>query len=144
MTRCLSAVIFLTVAASITGCGGASRPPLGYVSGIVSLDGAPLPGVIIVMKPDEGRMATAITDNKGYYNIEYIRGEKGTKIGPNTVSFEWPLSATSTKLLPKGYTSGNSTNKFDVKSGRQTFNIELKSDAPLAAETGEKLLEKPD
>jgi len=108
---------------------------MGYVSGVVTLDGAPLPGVIIGMKPDEGRMATAITDSKGYFDIEYIKGEKGTKIGPNTITFEWPLGATTTKPIPKGYTPGNSTNKYEVKNGRQTFNVELKSDSASAGAT---------
>jgi hypothetical protein len=110
------------------GCGGgADRPPLGYVTGTVTLNGEPLVGVIVLFKPDNGRAATSITDSRGVYNLEYVYGVKGTKVGPSTVSFEWPLDYPGAKPLPEKYTM-KSALKEEVKSGRNTFNFDLKSD----------------
>lgn len=59
---------FLTVSIAllslIAGCGRGDLPPLGTVSGTVTLDGEPLPGVIISFKPDEGRVAAATTEDR--------------------------------------------------------------------------------
>lgn len=124
----------LSLALILTGCGGAPRPEMGYVSGTITMDGQPLHGVIVVMKPENGRMAVAMTDSKGYYDIEYIKGEKGTKLGPTTVSFEWPTSPIGpTKPIPSKYTAAKSEAKLDVKKGRQTFNLDLKSETETAA-----------
>lgn len=124
----------LSVTVFLAGCGGADRPPMGYVSGTITMDGEPLHGVIVVMKPDNGRMAMATTDKKGYYDIEYTQGEKGTKIGPTTVSFEWPLSPVGpTKPIPAKYTASKSEVKLDVVKGRQTFDVDLETDAASAA-----------
>ena len=109
------------------GCGGgAEKPPLGSVTGTVTLNGEPLVGVIVLFKPDSGRVATAVTDGKGSYDLEYTYGVKGTKVGPSTVSFEWPLGFAGAKPLPEKYTT-KSELKQDVKSGRNTFNFDLES-----------------
>jgi hypothetical protein len=125
-TRNLGVATFLL--SVVAGCGGPDRPPMGYVSGTITMDGEPLVGVIVVMKPESGRMATAKTDSRGHYDIEYTMGEKGTKIGPNTVSFEWPLGAEATKPIPLKYTAGKSEVTLDVKKGRQTFDLDLESE----------------
>jgi hypothetical protein len=110
------------------GCGGADRPPLGYVSGIVSMDGDPVANIIVVMKPESGRAAMVKTDTNGFYNIEYTRGEKGTKIGPTTVSLDWPMGEAASFSIPKEYLGDTSELKLDVMKGKQTFDIELTSD----------------
>ena len=67
------------------GCGGGvDRPPIGSVTGTVTLNGEPLAGVIVLFKPETGRAATATTDGKGAYNLEYEYGVKGSKVGPST------------------------------------------------------------
>lgn len=120
--------VLLACSFGALGCGGgADRPPLGYVTGTVTLNGEPLVGVIVLFKPDNGRAATAITDGKGFYNLEYVYGVKGTKVGPSTVSFEWPLGFAGAKPLPEKYTT-KSELKEEVKSGRNTYNFDLKSD----------------
>lgn len=120
----------------LAGCGGPDRPDLGYVSGKVTLDGEPLPGVVVVMAPAEGRRAMSITDATGFYDIEYVRGEKGTKVGPTTVSFEWLPGQANTKPLPRNAASGTSELKLDVEPGQQTENFDLTSDASAPKRTG--------
>lgn len=133
VVRWLSAVCLVS---SLIGCGGPERPPMGYVSGIVTLDGEPLKEVTVVMKPEKGRAAMALTDASGHYDIEYTRGEKGTKIGPTSVSFEWYPGHANPKPIPKSAASGTSELKLDVKAGKQTENFDLTSDASVPQRTG--------
>ena len=122
------ALIWILLAGSfvVLGCGRADTPPLGNVTGTVTLNGEPLVGVIVLFKPDKGRAATAITDGKGAYNLEYVYGVKGTKVGPSSVSFEWPLGFAGAKPLPEKYTTSSEL-KQAVKPGRNTFNFDLES-----------------
>jgi hypothetical protein len=118
--------------ALLTGCSS-NNPPLGKVSGKVTLDNEPLSGVIINFKPDEGRAATATTDAQGNYNLEFSYGVMGAKVGRNTVMLEWPLgegepgTGGPQKALPKKYTGLNSELIVEVKKGRNTHNFDLSS-----------------
>lgn len=119
----------------LAGCGGAERPPLGYVSGTVTMDGEPLGNVIVVMKPDNGRAAMVQADEQGHYDMEYVAGERGTKVGPTTVSFEWPLDYAAPKPIPEKYSAIRSQEKIEVKEGENTFDFDLKSDSSSSAQT---------
>lgn len=112
--------------ALLSGCGSGDRPELGEVSGTVTLDGTPLAGVIILFKPDEGRPATAMTDEEGYYELVYRHGVEGTKVGPNTISFEWPLEKAG-RPIPAKYSAGKSELKKTVEPGGNTFDFQLTS-----------------
>jgi hypothetical protein len=111
------------------GCGGGDRPPLGTVTGAVTIDGQPLKGVIVAFMPAEGRPATALTDEQGRYKLEYVDGVQGCKVGPNTVSFFPPTGGSPSHSIPAKYTNNSSEFKVDVQKGRNTFDFELKSEA---------------
>lgn len=108
------------------GCSDSDRPPLGRVSGKITMDGQPLEGVIINFRPDMGRTSTAETDATGYYDLEYEYQVKGAKIGPATPSFVWPTGAEGKKGIPSQY-SDKSDIKFEVKSGSNTFDFDIKT-----------------
>lgn len=111
-----------------SGCGGADRPEMGYVSGIVTMDGKPMGNIIVIMKPEIGRSAMVRADEAGRYDIEYTEGERGTKVGPTTVTFEWPLDYAAPVAIPAKYTGVDSAIKIDVKPGDNKFDIKLESD----------------
>jgi hypothetical protein len=123
-----STLCLLVLTFSFLGCGSDDTPPLGTVKGTIKLDGVPLEGVIVLFKPDQGRAATGTTNAQGEYTLEFSYGVDGCKVGPNTVSLEWPLGATNAKALPQRYTM-NSELKADVKKGPNTFDFALESDA---------------
>lgn len=130
MISCLklktAAVAFFIGALIVAGCSKGDMPPLGSVSGTVTLDGQPLSGVIINFKPDVGRMATAVTDGQGRYVLEYSYGNSGSKVGPSTVMFEWPLGE-SGPAIPKKYVGMESELKVDVTDGSNVFDFDLVS-----------------
>ena len=66
------------------GCfgGGADRPDMGDVEGVITLDGEPLPGVTILFKPEVGRQSRAKSDENGKYKAMYLIDESGVKAGP--------------------------------------------------------------
>lgn len=122
-------VLGLTLSWGATGCGGSGdRPELGKVSGTVKMDGKPLSGVIVVFKPDAGRAATGIADAAGKYQLTYLHGVNGAKVGPSTVSFEWPLG-TSGPAIPEKY-AAKSELKVEVKMGSNTLDFNLEPAKP--------------
>ena len=126
--RVISSMVLVPVLLFVSGCGsGADRPPLGYVSGTVTMDGEPVSTITVVMKPDVGRPAIGVTDAKGKYDIEYTLGEKGTKLGPTTVGLEWPTGFAAPFGIPDQYIPMNSSMKLDVQKGKQTFDIQMES-----------------
>jgi hypothetical protein len=67
------------------GCGS-SGPPMGTVSGVVTLDGKPMPKMMVVFVPKEGgQTSTATTNSDGKYEL-LGASSKGALIGLHTVS----------------------------------------------------------
>ncbi|MEJ7591261.1 MAG: hypothetical protein WKF77_06915 [Planctomycetaceae bacterium] len=124
-SRWIAGLLFL---GAFAGCGGSSdQPELGDVSGIVTLDGDPVIGVNVVFKPDIGRAAAGNTNLEGRYTLEYLAGVEGCKLGPNTVSFDWPPGTPLAIGIPAKY-SGAEQFKFDVKPGSNDFDLKMESD----------------
>jgi hypothetical protein len=111
----------------LVGCKSGDQPDLGEVTGKVTLDGAPLAGVIVMFQPESGRAGSAETDSQGNYKLVYRYGVDGAKVGKNTVSFAWPTGAEDKPGLPAKY-SGQTDLKREVKSGDNHFDFELKSE----------------
>lgn len=130
-THWIVSLLLVASSAWLTGCSN-NNPPLGKVSGKVTLDNEPLAGVIINFKPEDGRAATGTTDSQGNYTLEFSYGVMGAKVGPNTVMLEWPLSEGEPglgprKRIPNKYVGLNSELKVEVKKGRNTFDFDLTS-----------------
>ena len=121
------AVLFLLSFATVGsfGCGGADHPPLGAVSGTVTKDGEPVENLILFFKPDVGRAASAVTDKKGFYRLEYVKGVSGTKLGPTIVLLEWPLGFKSPFAIPSRYIGPSTELKLDVVKGSNVFDIDI-------------------
>src|SRR6476661_6873269 len=117
------------LAFGLAGCGSGDTPPLGGVTGTVTIDGAPLSGVIVAFMPSQGRPATAQTDDKGFYRLEYVGGVEGCKVGPATVSFFPPTGGAPSHPIPAKYTNNSSEFKVDIQTGTNKFDFDLKSDS---------------
>lgn len=110
----------------LAGCSGGDRPPLGSVTGTITVNGEPFSGVIVSFSPESGRPSTAITDDSGRYTLQYTEGVNGCKVGPNTVGFFPPTGGTMSHSIPAKY-QGATDLKVEVKSGSNTFDFDLKS-----------------
>jgi hypothetical protein len=112
---------------AIAGCGRSDLPELGRVRGTVTLDGKPLPNAAVGFYPvSGGRQALAIIDNDGKYDLTFVRGANGAKTGINEVTVFWPDGSEPTATIPAKYDK-QSELKFDVKPGKNTFDIKMES-----------------
>lgn len=116
----------LIVAAA--GCGGppADLPELGTVSGVVTLDGKPLPNARVMFTPDHSRPSGAMTDANGRYELIFNEKLKGAAVGKHTVRIS--LGAyDKPEQLPAKYNL-KSELTADVKAGpNEDINFDLKS-----------------
>jgi hypothetical protein len=145
----------LIVAVSALGCGSARE--FAEVEGTVTFDGKPLTEVQVVFVPDvvrgnKGNNASAFTDAEGRYRLRAERDQRdGTVLGPHRVYFVdltavpdltgmppppgQPVRRSGPGLplrFPKVYTDLLETpfKDVEIKSGKQTFNFDLKSKKP--------------
>lgn len=154
MNRWLSVFVTCLAGFGLLGCG-TGGPRLGHVTGTVTLDGHPLPGVAVSFMPDEGGgVASDITDIDGKYELTHTDG-KGAPVGKNKVAvttvqhaatevdmsqiptdspeYEKMMAAGGAdyakavvERIPAKYNSKTEL-EYEVKSGSQVINLELKS-----------------
>jgi|SaaInlStandDraft_1057018.scaffolds.fasta_scaffold23129_5 hypothetical protein len=80
-------MLSLALSMLVFGCSGGpgDQPETGRVSGTVTLDGAPIAGVLVSFVPQEGRPSRATTDESGKYQLEYNSTTLGAKLGDHSV-----------------------------------------------------------
>jgi hypothetical protein len=80
--------VFLLSLLAISGCGS-DRPPLGSVTGTVTLDGKPIQYIGLMFTPvDGGRPSIGGTNEKGEFKAMYVRDAPGAILGKHRVSFD--------------------------------------------------------
>lgn len=81
-----SVVASALLLAAFTGCSRSNRPPLGTVTGTVTLDGRPFAAAAVHFTPDgPGRTSLGSTDSGGAYRLRYLRDIEGANLGRHTV-----------------------------------------------------------
>ena len=119
--------LLVVFSVAVSGCSGSTdQPEVGEVTGVVTLDGKPVPGLNILFQPEAGRAAVGMTNEQGEYELQYLDGVSGCKIGPNTVGFDWPPESPNAVAIPAKHTGPNAF-KFDVKPGDNVFDITMTS-----------------
>jgi hypothetical protein len=79
---------FAVAMAAVAGCSRqrGEMPPLGEVSGVVSLDGQPLPRASVAYVPYErGNASYGLTDDVGRYTLAYGVKQPGAVVGRHRV-----------------------------------------------------------
>jgi hypothetical protein len=122
-TRCLIALACLAA-----GCGTSDQPPLGRVTGTVTLDGVPLPAALVVFTPQSpGRSAMATTDTTGRYELAYLRDIAGANVGSHTVRITTAGDGRGAKeILPPRYHVKTELSAV-VEAGSNTLDFSLES-----------------
>jgi hypothetical protein len=124
-------------ASCFAGCGGPQHPDVGRVSGLVTLDGKPLPDATIMFQPTEGRASIATTDSAGKYSLLYLDGVPGAKLGAHKVIIRTEIPGEdgqppiAKEKLPKKYHEQTELTA-EVKRGSNTFDFPLTSQAAAA------------
>jgi len=134
-------IVILVVPA---GCGRQNDMNLHPVTGIVKLDGKPLPNAFIrfePMSPELGSHSVAVTDKSGRFQMKYTRSLAGAVTGKHQVRIStgnqgavneagdpFPIP----ELLPAIYHS-KSTLEYDVEKKTNYVEFDLKSKVPEKA-----------
>jgi hypothetical protein len=120
------------------GCGkpAAELPPLGMVSGVVTLNGEPLPKASLFFVPTgaEDQPSNAVTDEAGRYELRYGGSRAGALIGSHRVEIRTGGEGydkdgnffESKERLPAKYHS-QSRLTAEVVAGPNEINFELLS-----------------
>ncbi|HID23252.1 MAG TPA: hypothetical protein EYP14_12735 [Planctomycetaceae bacterium] len=106
-------------------------PDLGLVTGVVTLDGQPLPRATVefhpIAPPGEqapGSASIGRTDDSGLYELKYLKNVYGAVVGKHRIVIT--PHASSRVLLPSEY---NVRSKLirEVKPGKNVINFQLRS-----------------
>jgi hypothetical protein len=124
----------ITLSLLLTACGGApsDQPELGTVSGVITMDGAPLANANVRFYPETGRASAAKTDDSGSYELVYIRDEMGAMIGKHSVKVSTldedsdPFGNQGSETVPEKYNK-KTTLEATVEAGDNTINFDLES-----------------
>jgi len=101
----LMTTTLLLAAFSLVGCGPRG-PHLAEVTGIVRLDGEPLPGAQLTFVPAEpgGSTAYGHSDEDGFYRLKFSRDSTGALPGTYKVVVELPNRGEAEALRASGIT----------------------------------------
>lgn len=138
--RVMSAFGLFAASLMFVGCGDGlgDTPPIGTVSGIVLLDGKPVPNANIMFKPlSGGRVSSAVSDDQGSYTLQYRNNIPGAKVDRHRVSVWTGIEAEgfpdmegyvppAKETLPAKY-RGTSELEVDVIDGDNTIPLDLTS-----------------
>lgn len=131
-------LVFVLLFLFVLNAGCSRSPATGKVSGVITVDGAALEGVVVSFCPEHNaRPASGVTNEEGKYTIQFTRNRKGCIPGPNTVR----ISAYKTvpgvgsdeeqqQYLPARYNISAQNNPdmaVEVKQGNNTFNFNVLS-----------------
>jgi hypothetical protein len=112
----------------VSGTIGCNDSGYGYVTGKVLIDGEPAQkGLVVRFHPQiqGGSFSTGITDDQGNYEMHFSITKKGVQIGSNKITVEYPEG----DGLPKTPAFLDKYNEspliYEVKSGKQKYNIEI-------------------
>ena len=124
----LSGALFL---ATLAGCQ--PGPPVGEVTGRVTIDGRPAPGLLVHFEPQEG-LAKGLpatygaTDDQGSYRAKRMNGQTGAAIGLNHVRITAIERDGNQQAKIHARYAQDYALWFEVAPGQNTFDLELRSD----------------
>lgn len=122
------AVLLACLCLAAAGCSRSDRPPLGTVSGTVTLDGTPLAAALVVFSPERpGRASQATTDDAGHYELVYLRDVAGAAVGRHSVRIITAGEENGGRERLPGRYNAETTLSADVKAGANTLDFPLAS-----------------
>lgn len=112
---------------------GCNNAKYGEVTGQVTLDGKPLPGVAVRFEDERGSSTIARTDESGKYVLQYTVHQMGAPVGKHKVTIFTPAPESEgtgerakVEVVPAKY-HRDSTMTEEVKPGKQTIDFTLTS-----------------
>jgi len=125
---CLTGVLLLLA----LGCGPNLPYPVVPLSGTVTYQGTPVPGLPIFFMPTEGRDSNGFSDENGRFTMIYTARVDGVQTGRGTFFVE--LSPGDGRLydnrelletIAAKYPKGNDLLQFEITRRENNFRLEL-------------------
>ena len=132
--KALSLIALLIVSVTAVGCG----PPytLHSVTGKVTLDGVPLVGATVTLKPigADAKPASGTCDKNGEYSVVDMRpeGAAGAAAGEYKVGILWYKPSVDTSQMTSGGSSAADVEKADDSKEARSGTTGPKSELPTA------------
>ena len=131
-TRLRICIAFIFVATAMMGCGS-DGPELAEVTGVVTVDGKPVPGAVLTFVPTGGGSPSyGGTDTDGKYRLMYTDTKYGAMIGDHEV--EIATNKLSASELAEMKSEGQAVNETFVaipkkykQKGALTAKVEKKN-----------------
>jgi hypothetical protein len=122
-------LLVLTIAFSLIGCE--SGPELGAVTGLVTLDGQPVPDAFVTFTPKgPGRPSQTKTDAQGRFTLKFSGTREGALIGQHSVTVSTADITDDGRnieeIIPAAYNRKGSVD-VTVERGDNVINLELES-----------------
>lgn len=141
MTGLLQKLVWVTPLMLALGCSDGG-PELTTVTGTITLDGKPMPGVLVTFAPAAGSPSYGKTDAEGKYDLWYTDDKKGAMLGKHDVMLEvdklsaseiaemkaegQTVDTTPTMPIPRKYRGPNALSA-EVAEGTNQIDFELTS-----------------
>ncbi len=121
----------IAVAMLLAGCGGGADdvPQTFPVTGVVKLDGQPLPEARVTFIPEGEAACAGITDAEGRYVLKHRSGAEGAPPGAARVQISTDLEGTgdpANERVPARY-NGSSELTANVAEEENTINFDLET-----------------
>lgn len=131
----------LGIVLAVAGCGQ-DGPRLASVTGVITLDGEPLPGAAVEFQPPGGSPSEGVTDKRGVYRLEFSHDKRGVVMGLHKVRISTQRNdsedergepVVAREIVPARY-NRRSELTAEVKPGGNVIDFALKADptGPLA------------
>ena len=122
--------IFTTVLLGANiGCSSGDAPELASVTGVVTLDGKPLPDASVVFQSNDGFLSVGTTDVQGHYELRYSLDHYGTPRGTYRVRISTGKFSDSGEIpekVPSRYNYKSELSQV-VESGNNEIDFALTS-----------------
>lgn len=132
--KVLSLVSLAITFVSMAGCGPSYK--VHPVTGKVTLDGAPLAGATVTLKPvgADGLPATGTCDKEGNYSVVDMRpeGAAGAAAGEYKIGILWYKPSVDTSQMTSGGSSAADVEKADDSKAARSGTTGPKSELPTA------------
>ncbi|GHT11496.1 hypothetical protein FACS1894170_05150 [Planctomycetales bacterium] len=124
---------------------GCNQSNLAYVGGKVLIDGEPAPaGLVVEFQPldKNGSPSSSFTDKDGNYELRFSKTLKGAQIGESKITVTQPRNEDSPQQAALEFLplfNKHTPPTYEVKSGRQTYDVVIDTSAiPVAENTGKR------
>ncbi|MEM8944023.1 MAG: hypothetical protein AAGD11_02490 [Planctomycetota bacterium] len=111
------------------GCSNGDRPPIGQVTGVVTVDGKPMAGLGILFSQKGFRSSSGFTNERGEYELKYVKDTMGAAVGSHKVRIEYISqegAGPRRGRIPAQY-NRNTELTVEVEPGNNEFNFDVKT-----------------